>query len=974
MSLKVWFPFNNTKENKGASEVTLSPSYNPYSWGAGTGKTSKECAVFNGNTANTLRTTTKELNYTDNFSWCMWIKPNFNSSVSNAQFAFVVGRADGGGWGYGVRVENNVCTIKFGSKSYSITTNPNTAWYHIAFTKKGNTIITYRNGAVAGTYTFDGVLPTYSDSIGLAIGSFGYNYGTAAAPAASYIYPCYSSINDFRIYDHCLSKKEVREISRALVCHIPLNNISGLTSGSNLYSWDTGMSAGLKVNAGDGSFVKESVSESTAENGKCLKIRCTKATTANDARGCYFNTGVQIVTGKTYTYSFWVNFNTTKSTNIVLGFERFGTVSINYKTGWTKYTRTAVATNNGLGVFIFYIWCKANNQIWNVGDYVLIRDLKIEEGGVATDWCPNSSDSEFKTYGYNNVITDCSGFGNNASIVDTNNLLSNTATYQNYTLHTSAADGAYITTMYKNGVDTNFYYTVSCKCNGTLASSHSSPADPSKKLFTLWVYNDSTAYSNTSIQHYTNPMCFTSTSSSYRYINGYHTWTFKPTAANVCLRLNNYSDGTTFVDTVWSDFKLETGPGFTYKSPNVINDSKVYDACTDLNSNTKFLQGNGNNLAHIFNTSSFSISYWVCPNTGVDWQTPFCCGSAASQNKFLLCQLKLSDDPKKVATAFYGNDLALTYSFTPGNWYHIVHVVDAAAKTRTIYCNGVSIGSGTYTTGPSIDTANATFGIGRDHIRQYYVSDHKESDLKIYATALSADDVKAMYESAGSVDKQGSIHAHEFSESTDVTNVKVKKNKTVSTKGIIEGGSYLDDDATIYYYKSNFSDCTSKLGPDHVSSYTPSTSENSCLNIGCYKYTPGHTMRFECDIEFSGFSSVGSTFKINFQGANIKADGTKEWKSNMFNYITEWNSNYNRPSTAYYLTDIAKAGGKYHVSIALNETGHIASDFGIRSDNSNGTGKVTVSNIRFYDNKYYKANKTRFFKTAELVTAQINEI
>ena len=39
-----------------------------------------------------------------------------------------------------------------------------------------------------------------------------------------YLYPYYGDMNDFRIYDECLSKEQIKEISRGLILHYPLNS------------------------------------------------------------------------------------------------------------------------------------------------------------------------------------------------------------------------------------------------------------------------------------------------------------------------------------------------------------------------------------------------------------------------------------------------------------------------------------------------------------------------------------------------------------------------------------------------------------------------------------------------------------------------------------------------------------------------------------------------------------------------------
>lgn len=181
------------------------------------------CAAFTGNVNNVIYNNTSTLNYTDNFSWCLWIKPNYTDG-SGAQFVFTIGRADAGGRGYGLRVNATNGFIYFGSSVYTIPLQ-NNEWTHVAFTKNGINVCMYINGALYSETTFTGTLPTYVDGKGLGIGCFHYSAN---------IYPFSGSINDFRIYSHTLSPKEISLLSQGLVCHIPMGNIDGKIGGRNL--------------------------------------------------------------------------------------------------------------------------------------------------------------------------------------------------------------------------------------------------------------------------------------------------------------------------------------------------------------------------------------------------------------------------------------------------------------------------------------------------------------------------------------------------------------------------------------------------------------------------------------------------------------------------------------------------------------------------------------------------------------------
>ena len=151
---------------------------------------------------------TTDFNFTDNFTWAVWIKPEFNSEAGS-QYIFTVGRADYGGFGYGLRmVSSTRINIKFGSingaaNGWNVDINEN-EWVHIAFIKSGNELTIYKNGILNTTVTFSGNVPSYSDGNGLGIGCFYYSGGR--------IYPYYGKISDFRVYATALSADDIKEL------------------------------------------------------------------------------------------------------------------------------------------------------------------------------------------------------------------------------------------------------------------------------------------------------------------------------------------------------------------------------------------------------------------------------------------------------------------------------------------------------------------------------------------------------------------------------------------------------------------------------------------------------------------------------------------------------------------------------------------------------------------------------------------
>ena len=60
------------------------------------------------------------------------------------------------------------------------------------------------------------------------------------------------------------------------------------------------------------------------------------------------------------------------------------------------------------------------------------------------------------------------------------------------------------------------------------------------------------------------------------------------------------------------------------------------------------------------------------------------------------------------------------------------------------------------------------------------------SDFRIYSTALSAEDIKQLYESKVRIDKNGNVYCNQFVESSDMGNSNVDKKGILHTNSLIE--------------------------------------------------------------------------------------------------------------------------------------------------------------------------------------------
>lgn len=233
MSLKVWLPLNGDLYNQGLSNITITNN------GATVNNNGKigKCYSFNGS-SQYIQINTIEIDL-NNVSFCGWIK--WNSLQSWSRFFDFGYTTSGGGAGLLVANSGYSSTIDISGRLYggnwfdvsipnfSIQTGE---WYHLTVTISNNVCTFYINGQQKHSFSVSG-------SSGVV--QLNYNYlGKSNWSSDAYFDGNY---NDFRIYNHCLTPSEVKEISKGLVAHYTLGSASVLEATTNLLSvknWDTG--------------------------------------------------------------------------------------------------------------------------------------------------------------------------------------------------------------------------------------------------------------------------------------------------------------------------------------------------------------------------------------------------------------------------------------------------------------------------------------------------------------------------------------------------------------------------------------------------------------------------------------------------------------------------------------------------------------------------------------------------------------
>lgn len=397
MSLQVWLPLNGSARNQGLSEVTFSGSPASYD----NSPLGCKCAKFY--PGHVLKGDPNfDFGYTGDFSYCCWVLPVMNGQNSPySDYLVSYGRVDAEGRGYGASLpDQESIRFHFGYEVYDIAADEK-VWVHIAFVKKDDMIYLYKNGDLQASHEITkDQYPTYEQANGLGIGCFIHKGGS--------IYHTDSSMNDFRLYDHALSEKEIREISSGLVLHYPLNNIPSPNLCSGIFECES-----TKDMYRRSGYISNIPAETILANkGKtlCLSYRVKSSGASNymdiNASWAHSRFGIHgaivvMLEGET-------DFHTAYP---LAGLLEKGKDEGLYYVTWTIPTNL-VKLNSDLELINqtnpsegFAYPAEDNDETW------YIRDVKVEWGDEPTPWVPNVNDITF-TRDNINTICDTSGMVN----------------------------------------------------------------------------------------------------------------------------------------------------------------------------------------------------------------------------------------------------------------------------------------------------------------------------------------------------------------------------------------------------------------------------------------------------------------------------------------------------------------------------------------------------------------------------------
>lgn len=380
MSLQVWLPLNGNLNNQGLSDVTVTNS------GATVDSNGKigSCYSFDGEddfislTSSSLYSTIKGGSLP--FSIAMWV---YRVDTTRAILFGDYTLSGGIDFNLEFTTSNKVrfywrANPDLVFDSAVVTTSK---WNHIVVTYDGSTIKCYIDGVFAQSSTV--TLVTRDKTSGSYYLGRDARTGTTAFNG---------KMNDFRLYDHCLSAKEVKEISKGLVCHYKLDN-----NGFGNPNLITTMSSGGRTTLNGKYGLNADFSQNTDTYG-------------------YFNVSPALELDSTYTLSFDVsNFPAGSIWNFKLWNNDNYYIENITKDGHYTYTfvpsESKLPSDYNLTKFLFDDGGRANPA-----GMVYFTNFKIEKGDRATSWCPHTSDSLYTSLGLNSTAElDCSGYKNDGN-------------------------------------------------------------------------------------------------------------------------------------------------------------------------------------------------------------------------------------------------------------------------------------------------------------------------------------------------------------------------------------------------------------------------------------------------------------------------------------------------------------------------------------------------------------------------------
>ena len=671
MSLRVWLPLNGDLRNNGLSNITVTNNGATVDNNGKIGKcysfSSKHLSIPNPITVNN-----------EAFSISCWV---YITGYSNGYSCIFGSRSQTAGKGIALWVTST--TIRFDdgemwSPSYSFQLN---TWTHITAVWSLSGKYIYVNGNLISSKASVSTLANLRNTLWI---------GDEESTTPTYCLK--GKLNDFRIYDHALSVKEVKEISKGLVCHYKLDSryitdnliINGFGE-NGMENWSGGSTSTTEIPPNQSNIKASYLASMTKEY-------------------------IPINQNHSYTISAWLKANNATSGTIYPSIYPY-----DYDKKFINYYNSADGFSNAYKTTLAQPLKKGDTKIY-------ATDLSA--------WTTSTSNHFFHVaiFGYK----DSTGY-----------------------------------------VYPDMVYTADSPSFGSKADK--SNIDKTNNIVTLKsAFTGEDRPAGTTI-------CQATEGSTYYYpfggcgVGGLQDWTFK--TANFTPKNTNRLKACKYIR--WSTYNSLAYLAGNKLVDNNDNSTVVYDSSgynyhgTPSGNLTVSSNSARNSLSIVFDGTDSKIQSY--PQPSVQTISVWLKSSWDSINSGY--KIPIHDYGSKLAIGFANNNRLISYvgssaggagscvlttnKYIANQWNHIV-VVKTGDTTRNVYINGEL----------ATNTDNNWWGgnLNKLNIGCRYSGSYKDyfdgqiSDFRAYATALSAEDVKELYQTSASIDKSGNMFAYEFKE------------------------------------------------------------------------------------------------------------------------------------------------------------------------------------------------------------------
>lgn len=359
--------------------------------------------------------------FTTDCSISFWLKINTWNSSYATFFQAGLGSSPWTHYIFGFlrnSTNSTICfTISNGSSasnaSYLTSTIELNKWYHITLTYTTDKCKIYLNGLLDHEYVTS-IIPAFSSITTITLGRGNSNN-----------YQTNCNINDFRIYDHCLSPLEVKEISQGLILHYKLDDpyIEETTNlcGTNAGGWNNSGTCTRTTN--DTAILYPPTSSNTysirATSDGSMALTCG-TTTANHPSKTIVASVYVWLDGTQDGSSFYLRSNKTNGSVGNLTYNGNANPSTWPQRQWIRINTAPIATASDATSFYICTYVNKNTEVRAVNGW------QIEEKNHITPYTAPGTTRSMGT-----LIQDSSGYGYNGEIISELHISNDSARYKN---------------------------------------------------------------------------------------------------------------------------------------------------------------------------------------------------------------------------------------------------------------------------------------------------------------------------------------------------------------------------------------------------------------------------------------------------------------------------------------------------------------------------------------------------------------